>query len=59
MAFTIHELTVDILSTHLDDFIQTLNNLVPTDQISLEQAQHTLAKVNAQDTHIYVVIHDD
>lgn len=59
MTFTVHELTSDILATHLDDFIETLNHLVPTDTITLDQAQHTLQKINAQDTHIYVVIHDD
>lgn len=59
MSFTICELTPDILATHLDDFIETLNNLVPSETMSLEKAQETLQKINAQDTHIYVALHED
>ncbi len=59
MTFKIEELTSDILTSHLDDFIETLNNLVPTEVISLEKAQEVLQKINAQDTHIYVALHDD
>lgn len=59
MTFKIEELTSDILTSHLDDFIETLNNLVPTESISLEKAQEVLQKINAQDTHIYVALHDD
>ena len=59
MTFTIQELTSDILDTHLDDFIETLNNLVPTEAMSLQKANEVLQKINAQDTHIYVALHDD
>jgi L-amino acid N-acyltransferase YncA len=59
MTFKIEELTSDILDAHLDDFIETLNNLVPTEALTLQKAQEVLQKVNAQDTHIYVAMHDD
>lgn len=59
MAFTIQELTHDILATHNDGFFATLRNLTQAEGVSLEQSQSILTKMNAQWTHIFVAIHED
>jgi len=54
LDYSVSELVGDDLERDLEDFLLSLENLSPTENLTLDHAKEILSKINLQNGHIYV-----